>query len=298
MGRLLEALKRADPLPTPPAALPAQPSAPAEEVPYIEWGPHKSMEASPSVLAAPGPGARPPRVPDETAVALVAPPTGVAFRAAPAARRGAELAPELIAFHDPQHAVSAQYRELLRALLAGRPADRPQALLFTTARPGSDTTTTVLNIAITAARLGRRRVAVIDANTAAPAVAAALGLAEQPGWREVLAGAAPLDEALRETAQPDLVALTAGVTAPSGGVRFLAETERSLLRQLRQRFDLVFVDAPPWDARPETPNLAEACDAVYVVAPPAEADGPATDELFRRVAECGAALGGCVVAGR
>src|SRR5262245_34788783 len=117
MGRMLEALKRADPLPVAPRP---GADAPAEEIPFIEWGPRKSMEASPSVLAAPGPtqtpsapAARVFRVADETAVALVAAPQGVAFRAAPAAKSAATLAPELIAFHDPEHAVSAQYRELL-----------------------------------------------------------------------------------------------------------------------------------------------------------------------------------------
>jgi Mrp family chromosome partitioning ATPase len=294
MGRMLEALTRADPQSPPPAGS----AAPAEEVPFIEWGPRRSMEASPSVLAAPGPArlAGPTVGAASRAAPLVAPPHGVTFRAAPGGAAGAKLAPELVAFHDPEHPVSAQYRGLLQALLAGRPADRPQALLFTAA--GGGTTATVLNAAITAARLGRRRVAVADANTAAPGVAAALGLAEQPGWREVLAGAATLDAALRETAQPDLAALTAGVTAATGGVRFLAETVRSLLRQLRQRFDLVFVNAPPWDDRPETANLAAACDAVYVVVTPAEADAPATDELFRRISEAGATPGGCVVAGR
>jgi Mrp family chromosome partitioning ATPase len=297
---MLEALTRADPRP-------AGPAAPVEEVPFIEWGPHRSMEASPSVLAAPAPSrqdrtssapaGRGPRVADETGVALVAPPHGVTFRAAPGENAGTKLAPELVAFHDPEHPVSAQYRELLRALLAARPADRPQALLFTPAGAGRGATVTVLNAAITAARRGRRRVAVVDADTAAPGVATALGLAEQPGWREVLAGAATLDAALRETAQPDLAALTAGAAA-TGGVRFLAETARSLLRQLRQRFDLVFVNAPPWDDRPETANLAAACDAVYLVVTPADADAPATDALFRRISEAGATPGGCVVAGR
>jgi Mrp family chromosome partitioning ATPase len=292
---MLETLRRAEPQPTAPRLEIA--AAPAEEIPFIEWGPRKSMEASPSVLAAPAPVGRTLRVPDETTVALVAPPQGVAFRAVPSAKTGTQFAPDLIAFHDPEHAVSAQYRELLKALLAARPADQPQALLFTAAQAvGGTMTTTVLNAAITAARRGRRRVAAVDANTAAPALAPALGLAEKPGWREVLAGTATLDEALRQTAQPDLAALTAGVTAAAGGVRFLAETVRSLLRQLRQRFDLVFVNAPPWDGRPETTNLAAACDAVYLVLPPEEADTPATDDLLRRISDSGAALGGCVVA--
>jgi Mrp family chromosome partitioning ATPase len=312
MGRMLEALKQADTQRRAPrlAQVVANGSAnendlvaeaAAPEIPFIEWGPRKSMEASPSVLASPGPAARAARVPtiqDETAVALVAPPSRVAFRPLPSAQRAAKPAPELIAFHDPSSAVSGQYRELLQALLAGQPAAEPQALLFTATHAGSGTTTTLLNTAITAARLGRRRIAVLDANLSAPAIAPALGLAEKPGLREVLSGVVSLDEALQETAQPDLTALTAGVTQATGGIRFMAETVRSLLRHLRQRFDLIFVDAPAWDGAAELTNLAAVCDAVYVVLPPNETDAPEVDELFRRIPEQGGKLAGCIIAGR
>ncbi len=302
MGRLLEALKQA---PTPRLAPISadEPNAEAlsaeesgAEIPFIEWGPRKSMEASPSVLAAPGP-VKAPRVADETAVALVAPPSRILFRPVPSVKVAGKPAADVIAFHDPDSAVSAQYRELLNALLAARPVDEPQAWLFTAAHPGSGTTRTLLNTAITAARLGRRRIAVVDANLAKPAVASTLGLPEKPGLREVLAGVVSLDDALHETAQPGLVALTAGVAQATGGVRFLAETTRSLLRHLRQRFDLIFVDGPPCRATPEATALAAACDAVYMVLPPHETDTQETDELLRRLPEQGAKLTGCIIAG-
>jgi Mrp family chromosome partitioning ATPase len=267
------------------------------EVPFIEWGPRKSMEASPSVLAAPGPKALLARVPDEPPATVIPAPHSVQFRAVPSVKTAAKLAPELIAFHDPKHALSVQYRDLLKALLAARPAEEPQALLFTSAHAGSGQTTSLLNVAITAAKLGRQRIVVIDANLTNPGIARALDLLERPGLREVLAGVTSLDEALRETAQPDLLALTAGVTLTTGGVRFVAETLRSLLRQLRQRFDHIFVDAAPWDGRAEIVNLAAACDAVYLVLTPNEADTPEVDELYRRIPEQGAKLAGCIVAG-
>jgi Mrp family chromosome partitioning ATPase len=303
---MLEALKQAPtPRPTPRLApLPADPStseAPAieendVEIPFIEWGPRKSMEASPSVLAAPGP-AKVPRVADETAVALVEPTPRILFRPLPTVRSAGKPAPELAAFYDPDGPISAQYRQLLNALLAARPVEEPQAWLFMAAHPGTDSTATLLNTAIAAARLGRRRLAVVDANLANPAVAAALGLPEKPGLREVLAGTVSLDDALQETAQPDLVALTAGVAQATGGVRFLAETTRSLLRHLRQRFDLIFVAGPPCRATAEATPLAASCDAVYVVVRPTETDTPETDDLLRRLPEQGAKLTGCIIAG-
>lgn len=306
MGRMLEALKRSEtprlaPVPANGARNEAAPAAAEPEIPFIEWGPLKSMEASPSVLAAPGPTLRTPRpsrVEDETAVALVAPPAPVTFRALPAARPAAAPAPELVAFHDPQGVVSGQYRELLRALLAASPLEKPQALLFTAASTGRDTTTVLLNVAITAARLGWRCVAAVDANLAKPGLAAALGVAEKPGLREVLAGVTPLDEAVQETAQPNLAALTSGAAPTTGGVRFRAETMRSVLRQLRERYDLIFVEAGTWDGTAEMMNVATACDRVVVVVSPDESDTPPVDDLLCRLPEQGVKLAGCIIAAR
>jgi len=305
---MLEALKQADTQRLAPrlASLPTNdealaPEAADAEVPFIEWGPRKSMEASPSVLAAPGPAGRvirAPRPADEAAVAIVPPTASVEFRPLLRTKTAGKPSPALVAFHDPDGAISAQYRDLLKSLLAARPTDEPQLLLFTTAHAGSGTTTTLLNAAIIAAQLGRRRIAVVDANLSKPGIAAALALAEKPGLREVLAGVTTLDEALQETAQANLTALTAGLTLSTGGVRFVAETVRSLLRHLRQRYDLIFVDTGAWDSKAETANLAAACDAVYLVLPPNETDTPAVDELFRRIPEQGATLAGCILVGR
>jgi Mrp family chromosome partitioning ATPase len=226
----------------------------------------------------------------------------VAFRALPP--RGkceepqARFAPELLAYHAPGHPVSGQYRELLTALLTASPGVRHQVLLFTPALSEADCATVLLNVAISAARQGRRRVVVVDANLRHPEGAARLGLPEVPGLREVLAGAATLEQALQETDQVNLLALTAGAAGAGGGVRFVAETMRSLLRQLRQRFDLVLVNGPRWDGRPDVTVLGAACDAVYLVLSEQEAETPEVDDLLQVIPEQGARLAGCILAGR
>src|SRR5207302_4777051 len=129
------------------------------------------------------------------------------------------------------------------------PAGRAQVLLFSAAVPGAGTTTTLLNLAITAARQGKARAVVVDAHLRRPTLAARLGLPAGPGLNEVLAGAVSLKRALRETGQANLHLLTAGEIASFSGptaVYVAGEAMRSVLRHLRDRFDLVLVDAPPW----------------------------------------------------
>jgi Mrp family chromosome partitioning ATPase len=324
MGRILNALTRADNTPveaeqlraTPPAA-PADDAQPSlvetEEIPFIEVGPRKSMEASPSVLACPSaaptlplPAAPSPAPPSELLPNLPAP-RSVQFRALPGRAARSSFAPELVAYHAPDQPAAQQYREVLDAVRnAASASERPAALLFTSALPRSGATTTLLNLAITAAGERRQRLIVVDANFRRPAVAERLGLPAAPGLREAMAGTAALDEIIQPTELPHLFVLTAGVPplyppprtggdTGGGGVRFLAETLRSLLRQLRQRYPLVFIDGPRWDGKPDVSALGAACDAVFLVTPETEAETPQTDALLRLIPEQGARLAGCIL---
>jgi receptor protein-tyrosine kinase len=132
-------------------------------------------------------------------------------------------------------------------------------------------------------------------------VAARLGLAETGGLREVLRGGLTLEKALRETDQANLFALTAGQISagnqPTVGVRLVSETVRSLLRQLRQRFDLVLVDGPRWDGQSEVVLLGSAADAVYLVVSEDEVESAQVDELYQSIPQQGGRLAGCILAG-
>jgi Mrp family chromosome partitioning ATPase len=340
MGRLLDVLKKAENLSVPAVEQPLRPTAepsippvevpePEIEVPFIEVGPHKSLEASPCVLAC-GPTAyRPPLMPEaptrekDGSQTVQQPRTTspqVHFRALPAPQvRGASpspIAPELVAFHAPEQSGGRQFRELLADILTAsglQDGEGPAALLFSPVRPELDATTTVLNLAITAATQWRRPVIAVDAHLRRPpreaTAAGLLGVAGVPGLSDVLAGAATLDQILLPTDQPHLYLLPAGTQtghspAPrgitpradkGGGKRFVAETMRSLLRQLRQRFALVFVNGPYWDGRQETISLGAACDGVYLVVPEQEAETPQIDALVQSIPTQGSRLVGCVL---
>ena len=62
------------------------------------------------------------------------------------------------------------------------------------------------NLAVTAARQGGRRIAVVDADPRRPTLSERLGLSARPGLCDVLAGAATLDQALQPTGQANLTA--------------------------------------------------------------------------------------------
>jgi Mrp family chromosome partitioning ATPase len=322
MGRMLEAFKLIDPqrpqtLETPPRQdwprlEPVAPTlAPAEEeMPFIEvGGPRETLEASPEVLAARAKRTHEPAAEQGPRLRAVVPPTladsptrlmSVIFRPLPADSSPLcpvqyRFAPELIAFHRSEHPVSEQYRALAGGIAEQLPAGRSQVVLFTALTPEAGTTTVLLNIAITIARQGQLRVAVVDANLRRPALARRLDLPDAPGLHEFLDRTTTLAEVLQETGQPNLLVLTAG---DGGATRTPGDSLRQVLRQLREQCDLVLVDGPCWDGRPEIVALGSACDGVYLVLPEEEASTPDTQAWVRTLPREGARLRGCIVTQR
>jgi Mrp family chromosome partitioning ATPase len=324
MGRMLEAFKRIEPrrpqLDEGPVGTPpdwpqpetgAQARLAVEEVPYIEvGGPRSTIDASPQVLAAGGKRASQPKSDVQgPRLRAVIPPTladaptrimSVIFRPMPEGPSAlgppeARFGPELVALHHAEHPVSQQYRTVAEGIAGQLPAGRSQVILFTALMPESGTTTVLLNTAITFAGQRKLRVVVVEANLERPALAKRLGLPEMPGLREFLSGSRTLTDALQETGQPNLLALTQGTGDAPGS---LSDALRPVVRHLRERFDLVLMDAPCWDGSPEVVALGSLCDLVYVVLPEAESATPATESWIRTLPQEGARLRGCIVTQR
>ncbi len=317
MGRMLEALGQAEtirvgvaPPPSPPSDEGFPELTDDDEVPFIEVGRSNGPDGSPAVLSLkPAPRLRlAPQVPGDVApVFEPLPPASfpsavsVSFRPLPLDRRLAppsqRLAADLVAFHQPDHSASEQYRQLAAALRHGLKAGEAHAVLCTGLGAHAGTTCAVLNLAITYARQGVR-VVVVDAHRVRPSVAGRLGLRGRPGFAEILDGAESLDRALQETGLENLTALTAGEGDPLRPSRGVGEAGRPIVRLLRDRFDLVLIDAPPHQEAADGAGLEAACDAVYVVTPRGEADSPEVAEKIRRMLERGSPVRGCVVTGR
>lgn len=301
MPRILEALSHTEAKPVPvPNRVTCQTEAPAtgEVVSFIEVG-CGQLDGSPDVLAAPSQrGAAATAAKEGVRLVLHQPEpeaVGIRFRPIPptAPSLRTPIAPELVAYHQPDHPVSGQYRALLPNVLDVASAAR--VLLFSGAVAGVGTTTVLLNLAVTAARQGHR-VVLADADLLKPAIATRLGLAPAPGLFEVLNGLISLARALQETSISNLHALTAGEVGarPCWAVRSLGAT----LQQLRRRFDLVLVDGPAWSGGAENLGLASACDALYLVLPPGRAENPQTETLLHQLPRQGIPLRGCILAQR
>lgn len=265
----------------------------AEEVPYIEVGAGKKVEGSPQVMAVPvGPretppsnlGGRetqarlpvqPPHPPTEKALAdavsargpeLTTPtPLTVAFEPwQGAAPSGRGLAPEIIAYHQPEHPITRQYADLLDKLLADRRV--PSALLLCGAKGQVGATTVLLNLAVTAARAKHQTIAV-DLNLGRPTLPERLGLVARAGLQEALAGQVALEDAVLKTALSGLQVLAARAADNATVAHLSSEALSWLVSWLKERHDLVLIDGPSLADSADLATLAPVCDGVFLVVP-------------------------------
>jgi len=267
------------------------------QVSFIEVGaPGKVVEGSADVLAVvhPAQAKQPPHPHTEQALAksaLVAQlretkPLTVAFEpwtGAAAASTG--LAPDLIAFHQPEHAVSKQYAALWETMFAGLAGTNQVALLLAGLREKVGTTTVLLNLAVIAAR--QRRVAVVDAQARHPDIAERMGLRPELGLLDVATGRAALDQIVIKTIVPSLhvVPLTRRADAT-----LTQEAAAWLFGWLRERFEVILIDGPSLDNAAILAALAPVCDALFLVAPQGEAKLPR--EALQTIARLGGKLRG------
>src|SRR5207249_3667276 len=82
----------------------------------------------------------------------------------------------------------------------------------------------------------------VEANWQRPALAQRLGLIQPPGLCDVFAGVTALEHAVIPTARPQLFALTAAARPHAEPVSPGAWSW--VLHWLRERFDVILVDAP------------------------------------------------------
>ena len=198
----------------------------------------------------------------------------------------------------PQHnpPFDEAYR-VLKTSLGLHTANRgPQAIMFTSAKPGSGTSTVVFHLAETIAR-GGKRVIVVDADLRHPVAHRLFGVngGGPYGLIDVLMGAAGADEALQNSALDGVRVLPAGTWAGELADLFASPSMTRMLEELKQRADVVLIDTPPVLPFAESRALAAVVDGVVFVVAAGRALRGVEEETKRQLERAGARLLGTVV---
>jgi capsular exopolysaccharide synthesis family protein len=171
----------------------------------------------------------------------------------------------LEALADVRSAFSEAYYSLRTALQFSTPVGVPRTLLVTSARPAEGKSTTAYATALTLARIGKR-VLLIDGDLRNPSMHRMMGVDNEMGMSNLLAGAVNLPDAVQPTCEASLAIITSGPLPPNPAELWAGDRLRGLLGQMEETFDHIVIDGPPVLGFADAPVLASACaGSVFVL---------------------------------
>ncbi len=142
-----------------------------------------------------------------------------------------------------------------------------RVIVFTSCTPSEGKSTVSLSLAQSLAE-GGKKVLFIDADLRKSVLAGRHHVTgDIRGLSHYLTGQATLDDVIKQTQEPNLHVIFAGVLPPNPAELLGGKKFETLLVQARKTYDYVIVDAPPLGSVIDAAVIARSCDgAVLVIA--------------------------------
>ena len=173
-------------------------------------------------------------------------------------------AKELITNHGPLSIMYEAYRAIRTSLLLCQAEKPPQVILLTSPSAGEGKTVTSLNLAVALVRDGHT-VLLVDADMRKGCCHNRLGLTNNRGLSNVLAGGLSLDEGIQDTPVRGLSLFSRGIPPPNPTELLGSPRMKDILNELRQRFEFILIDSPPVVAISDAVVLSAITDGVLLV---------------------------------
>ncbi len=172
---------------------------------------------------------------------------------------------DLICHKMPQSRIAEAYRSIRTSLIFSAPEDKPlKTVLITSTSPQEGKTTVVLNLGTVFANANEKTL-IIEADMRKPRVAKAFNLDDKEGLSSYLAGASDLNKVIKQTAITNLSVISSGPRPPNPAELLGSAKVRSLLEELKTRFDRIIIDSPPLLTVVDSAILANIADGVIDV---------------------------------
>jgi capsular exopolysaccharide synthesis family protein len=164
------------------------------------------------------------------------------------------------------HGHRAEAYRKIRTSLQFVDVDRAHKVLLTTSCvPAEGKSVTACNLASSLAEAGRR-VLLIDADLRRPRAARYLGLPSGAGLTSVLLGKVSLTEAIQVWGGANQFSvLASGAVPPNPSEMLGSRNMHEILNELREKYDVVVIDAPPVLPVADALAIAPACDGALLV---------------------------------
>lgn len=213
----------------------------------------------------------------------------------------ATLDKDMVQWCQDETMMADAYRSAITSILLSRVNGvSPRVILVTSPRPKAGKTTTVANLGISLAEIGRR-VLLIDGDLRRPRLGKLFGLQFATGLSDALidggAGAVKLESVIRASSVPGLFVLPGG-SEPANISKLLHSTYLdSLVETARADYDFVLIDSPPMMGMADARLLSRNADGVILISRAGETSPEQLGEARERLAEDGTPVIGTILNG-
>ncbi|MEN2369929.1 CpsD/CapB family tyrosine-protein kinase [Leuconostoc lactis] len=172
----------------------------------------------------------------------------------------------LIAAAEPKNPVSEQFRTIRTNIdFASVAKGNVKTLLVSSPLPSEGKSTITANLAVVYAQQGKR-VLLVDTDLRRPTVARTFGVTDNHGLTNYLADVnSDAGSIIRHTKMATLDVVASGPVPPNPAELLASSRMTNLIAELRQRYDLVIFDVPPFLMVTDAQVLMSKMDGIAVV---------------------------------
>lgn len=160
--------------------------------------------------------------------------------------------------------IAESYRRLQNNIIFSDPDYKNQTILVTSSRKGEGKTTVSTNLAVSMAE-GGKKVLMIDCDLRRPNIHTITGEEKEPGITDLFFDEASLEEIIKPTLAPSVYMISAGREIPNPAALMQSGQLRNLLDDLRDDYDHIIVDTPPYGVITDAAPLMQYADGVVLV---------------------------------
>jgi len=158
---------------------------------------------------------------------------------------------KLITYENPKSPVSEAYKSLRTSLLYSvNKGSSGQIISISSSGPGEGKTTTIANLAITYADLGKKTL-LIDGDLRKSVLHKVFNFPKSPGFTSYLSNQSTLKDIVHKTDINNLYVSTAGVSPPNPSELLESDKLVEFINDIKNDYDIILIDTPPLIAVPD-----------------------------------------------
>lgn len=173
--------------------------------------------------------------------------------------------PRLVAITQPHSTYCEEYRSLRTHVLHKSQKQKLQAIVVASINPSEGKSITALNLSWMLAQTDGVKCLIIDSDLRMPSLSDYLGIETETGLSDILSGKATVKDSIVKIEPAGLYILSGGEARSDVAELISGPKFKEILREVRDMFDYVIIDAPPLGIFTDAAVLINQADGAMLV---------------------------------